>query len=568
MITMLRDSPHWMPHPEFLFRSVPGQGMVQKVMTSHAVAFHATRIRMTDNFCPLEQFDRVAFEPSWFLSAEPLLKFLKLYLRPWQMDEVTLSHYGVWGDGFISGANLRESAVTHAYPLREGWPAGSRRREELAANHYVLQMQGSRSIHRLWRTLRDAGLREAALWLAAAHMHGRLRRRLLYREPLTLFVPNDGVLRRIVPDEAARLLADGALALVAFLKMHVAPGSWRLAANDRLSAAAEGTIVTYGGGRYAVGGRGDVRVLQGPIRVDDIAIYVVDRPLSQLRLRPATGIVDFARAVSSVADVAYRVLRKVKRAIVPIIRRSPGLDRLASAARDIWTTRPKRSGDESRPAASFALNTQAVNCYRHALAARAVRVLQHLYRFYDARVLAGVAGPAAPALQLASIPLPSTDEVLAKLKLAVASEPTFAEAWLELGYALTEGGDDAAALAAFERAGTLTPTVPRAGGQADLRSIAALERAYLLQRQGQVERALKELDAMKVTPPFPWRLHLWRARALLDLGRTRDALSEFEQSLQWDHWEGRFDNNLPREIVELRNALDSSRRQSAASVKP
>jgi hypothetical protein len=63
---------------------------------------------------------------------------------------------------------------------------------------------------------------------------------------------------------------------------------------------------------------------------------------------------------------------------------------------------------------------------------------------------------------------------------------------------------------------------------------------------------------MKVTPPFPWRLHLWRARALLDLGRTRDALSEFEQSLQWDHWEGRFADNLPREIAELRNALHST----------
>ena len=168
MLAMCRASPRWMAHPEFHLRGLAGSGIVQRIMTSHSVAFNPARIAMTENFCPVEKLDKVAFEPSWFLSAEPFFKYLNLYLRPWRMDDETMSHYGIWGDGFFLAANLREQGHTYSYALPGGSIAAQRlRQEEIGAGRYVAQMQGARKIHRVWRTLSENGLLHAARWLAA-----------------------------------------------------------------------------------------------------------------------------------------------------------------------------------------------------------------------------------------------------------------------------------------------------------------------------------------------------------------------------------------------------------------
>ena len=116
-IAMFGGNPHPIGHPEWHLRAVHGRGFVQRIVGSHAVAFHPRRIRLTDNFCPIEKLDRVAFEPSWFIGAEPLLKHVEMLLQPASIDDATLSYYGGWADRFITPANLRESAITHAYEL-------------------------------------------------------------------------------------------------------------------------------------------------------------------------------------------------------------------------------------------------------------------------------------------------------------------------------------------------------------------------------------------------------------------------------------------------------------------
>jgi hypothetical protein len=53
MLAMCRASPRWMAHPEFHLRGLAGGGIVQRIMTSHSVAFNPARIAMTENFCPM-----------------------------------------------------------------------------------------------------------------------------------------------------------------------------------------------------------------------------------------------------------------------------------------------------------------------------------------------------------------------------------------------------------------------------------------------------------------------------------------------------------------------------------
>src|SRR5262245_2597745 len=219
-VSMLRGSPRWIAHPEEHLRPLPGHGMAQNVLTSHAVAFRPRAVRMNDNFCPVEKLDRIAFEPCRYLSLEPALKNLSLYMRPWQMDDRTLSHFGEWADHFFFAANLLESRTTHVYPVAAPIPPAQRRRAELSARLFVGQMHASRQIVRLWRCLHDRGQCSAARWLAAAHVHGRLRRRLPLRIPATVFVPAEGVFVRITASERSDLLAQGGRRLISVVRAH------------------------------------------------------------------------------------------------------------------------------------------------------------------------------------------------------------------------------------------------------------------------------------------------------------------------------------------------------------
>jgi len=244
MLAMCRTSPRWMAHPEFHLRGVPGNGIVQRIMTSHSVAFNPARIAMTENFCPVEKLDQVAFEPSWFLSAEPFFKYLNLYLRPWRMDDETMSHYGVWGDGFFLAANLREQAHTYTYALPgQSIAKACLQKEEIASGRYVAQMQAARKIHRVWRTLHENGLLAAARWLAAAHLMGRLRRKLAVRGPMTLLVPDDPAMVALGRENVEQLLSGGARALIDAVRAHLIEGRAelaRVALYARLMIAAAG----------------------------------------------------------------------------------------------------------------------------------------------------------------------------------------------------------------------------------------------------------------------------------------------------------------------------------------
>ena len=150
IIAMFRESPRMLPHPEWHLRAAPGQGIVQRTLSSHAYAFHPNRVALTENFCPVEQSDSIVFEPSCFIGAEPLLKQLDLYLRPRRMDDATLSYYGAWASHYMADVNLIESTIAHPMPLDGGSLSKSeRRRQEQGGAFYAGQMRVSRSIAHL-----------------------------------------------------------------------------------------------------------------------------------------------------------------------------------------------------------------------------------------------------------------------------------------------------------------------------------------------------------------------------------------------------------------------------------
>jgi tetratricopeptide (TPR) repeat protein len=547
-ISMLRGSPRWIAHPEEHLRPLPGYGIAQNVLTSHAVAFRPRAVRMNDNFCPVEKLDRVAFEPCRYLSLEPALKNASLYLRPWQMDGHTLSHFGEWADHFFFAANLLESRTTHVYPIAGPIPPTESRGAELSARFFVGQMHASRQIFRLWRCLRDRGRYSAARWLAAAQMHARLRRRLALRVPATVFVPAEPVLARITASERMGLLAQGGHRLIAAMRAHVAEGHHRLARGDWLAPSAAGAIRAADGSRYVTAARGAARVVAGPIRLDGIEIYTIDRALTPLALRPSTAADASGLVVRSLRERASRAKARAKAALLRQLQRNHRLYRLALEAR-IALDRRLRGSDATPRAGSVREIEPALAAYRRGLAWRALDAMHQLYAFYQTAVLARTAVTVAPATRLG--PAAASSRACQALADAVRQSPRFAEAWLELGFARLAAAEPEAASVAFTRASTLPPMLERTRSDPDPRTVAAIERARLLVLESRPADALAVLDAAPLVPPVPWAFHDLRARLLLQAGRSDEALDAFERCMRRDHIHPSFAELLPRNLAML-----------------
>jgi hypothetical protein len=572
MLAMCRASPRWMAHPEFHLRGIAGSGIVQRIMTSHSVAFNPARIAMTENFCPVEKLDKVAFEPSWFLSAEPFFKYLNLYIRPWQMDDETMSHYGIWGDGFFLAANLREQANTYSYDL----PGASiapplLRQEEIGAARYVAQMRGARKIHRVWRTLSENGLLHAAQWLAAAHLIGRLRRKLAVRGPITLLVPDDPAMVALGGKDAERLLSAGARALVDAVRAHVIAGRVQLARGVRFEPSQSGTMRSASGSSYAIG-RGDFKVVRGPIEVDDITIWVINRPICGVTGSVTTASM-WVRAVLSRGRARLRGhVRQARTTAVFVLKRyRPAYMAVRRFYERVsaWRRGPGRNGLRGVMMAGRSVPTKPVEpeslaLYKRALSGVAQAALGQLFEMYESTVLGGAGTSSVPGLKIRGLARLPAKEIAAALQRAVALAPNFAEAWFELGYIYRQLGDRAGARAAFDRARGLKPLYPVRRGQSDLRAVAACEVAREAEAVGDSAAALAALELPNLLPPYPWQLHALKAKLLLDVGEVAGSLAEIERAMQWNHYEGRFEGMLPKSYDEMRAMVGSLESRAAS----
>jgi tetratricopeptide (TPR) repeat protein len=551
-ITMFRGSPRGMRHPEYHLRAVPGIGFTQNIIASHAVAFRPAEIRMDESFRPTEKFDRIVFDPCRFLSAEPLFKLLSSYYHPWRLCDPEWGHIGAWADTFMTPCNWRESEITHVYSLDSEFPQEERQRAELEAKFCVRQVRASWAVFRLWRLLHNAGLTQAARWLAAGQICHRLRRRVALPARSTVFVPSDSAFDRIPDAVTKNLLRGQGQALMAEFREHLAPSHHALTPGDWLTESQQGSLATLSGKRYTRARTGSICILHGPLRIDELEVYVVDRPLGTTPLKPPQSATFVLKAVRASRHSLLRAISASRQVVFDFLRKNHRLYLLARRIRDALRARARANNslnhmDESRAA--------SIQLFRQALALRALVAISDLYNFYQAQVLTKTSIRVAPAEWISKIMTEGKKaEAATLLEAAVLRSPEFTEAWLELGYARAEHGATTEALAAFKTASSLPPTLPQGLEDPLLRSLAASAQLDLFAKTDQLFQAFNDSQPIS-KKGLDWTGHLQCGKALLKIGDLNGALSEFEYCMRQDRIASRFAKLLPCKLHEIEKML-------------
>jgi hypothetical protein len=538
-IIMFPDCPATTTHPEYRLMPLPGRGFQQSIRTSHAVAFNPGAVETTDNLCPLEKLNRIAFEPCRFLSAEPFFKAAPHYMMHERLDDVALSRLGSWVDEYMSPVHMIESDVVHSYSLTPTSPAELRVGEQ-ALGFQRQQLLASRTLFRVWRSLRAAGLIETARWLAAGAVYGRLRRQIALRGPLTVFAPVDYSLLRITPEQANNLLNGKARALIKTIKGHIALGKHAFKPGQRLDIFKDGSIALADGRGLDRRADGRIRIVGQPLRVDDILIYPVDRPLTRLSMRALTREDRLAQARRICRRSLLRSKARMKQLVIAGLRECPRAMALAQKMRNRMYAAGNLETDGTP-----SLTLDALAALRAAVRARAVAQAQRLNRFYATKVLGGSSLAQAVSARFSQcLELPSDDPISA-LATVLAANPDFSEAWLEIAYQRRDAGDLDGALDALAKAATTKPRLRRSLADPHPHLVAAIEIALIHSDRQEPAQALAALEAAPQTRPYPWRGYFLKGAALSKMGRAQDAIAAFDRCMIADNVMPGLDGVLP-----------------------
>ncbi|AXK79050.1 hypothetical protein DW352_00055 [Pseudolabrys taiwanensis] len=544
MISLLRGAPRVIPHREWDLRAVAGKAVLQTVLASHPMAFWPARIRTGENFSPIEKFEKVAFEPCWFIGVEPLFKYLNLYLRRQPMDDLLLSCSGDWAETYIDPVNEREAACSHVCPVDSAPRAYDVRSTRLGAEFFIGQLSISRTLFRISKVLKERGHSVAARWLAGAMVEGRLRRRVGLRGPFTILVPAESVLEQLSRDDQMSLLENGAALLVRAVRDHLLRGKHRFRRGQRIVNAAGGTIEALSGRRYALASSGGLRIAR-VYASDGFDICVLEGVASAFvagRYRSDSIAVATRRRLR---HSAVRLVRLGKDVLLRGTSRTPRLRNALIKVRGVL------QGGSAQIALETKVDLETERLYRRAIVARSIEALSELLNFHDRQLFrdASLVGGVRTHLNRLELPRIEPQNAIGWLKEAVERSPWFFEAWFELGYAYLDGGDRHAAMAAFRQAKDLMPTMPREAGQPDPRLIAAIEWATLAVSDGGAAAAV--LDALPTGTSPVWRSNVAQARLYVKAGRIDDALTAFERGLQRISIGGRFGGVLPRNLDDV-----------------
>jgi tetratricopeptide (TPR) repeat protein len=156
----------------------------------------------------------------------------------------------------------------------------------------------------------------------------------------------------------------------------------------------------------------------------------------------------------------------------------------------------------------------------------------------------------------------SDDRLFDELRRLTESEPSFAEAWLEFGYAYFDRGEYAAAAECFDKSLAFPPVF--AAERTSCAAQAAFAKARTINASGRLPEAAQAYVEAFALESKAGMARIGYARLLRRLGRVREALAEFEAGMETDYT-GSEIAPLPRQFPALADRLSASFSHSAES---
>ena len=548
-ITMFRDSPIYMNHPEYHLSAIPGVGFTQKILTSHPVAFRPAAIKIDENFRPTEKFDRIVFDKCRFLSAEPLLKLLPSYYRKWRIHDFDLCHFGSWANTFMAPVNWLESEISHTYTFESDSAKIDLQPANLAALFYVNQLRNIWATYRLWQFLRDEGLYRAARLLAAGLILYRLSRRIAIPEHSTVFILCNQALDRLPNNSLRNLLSDNGINLIAEFREYISFGHHHFTPGDHLECNLNGTIKTLSGKFYKRGKIG-ARILRGPLKVDGLQIYVIDKPLGKIQIDPPQLRSLLLSLLRDGVDLMMRAINLAQKLVIKFLRTKPLIFQLISYARDKLNIFRQISFNSY---VNLNISKKSLLLFEKALNIRSLNSILELYKFYQDHVLCGSKITSPPALWVSNAIGSEEVDCVKLLETVVIEAPHFSEAWLELGHAYVDSGKFKEALSAFKLAQELKPTLmfaPKVFSSQNFASQSLIE--LLFKMDLVVGEELTQLN-IKTNRNMSLNSNLLYGKLLLYQGKERAALSEIEKCISQKYIKPNFAMILPNRLSEILN---------------
>ena len=244
MAAYLRSTDHFPYHPEMMLWTVPGEGILARVLAREMFLFDPAHFALNhvslpaDRIDPTDAYFMADSDELFAVSLAPLGKDVDWHLHPRSPDPVEIGGWWLDYDSPVNDFVAGHKIFWHYTPISsDKWRARS-----LGSDIFVRRTAAAREGIRIWHCARQLNCTKAAPILALAIHTGVFARAAQGRGPALVFVPSDKAMSRIPGADLDRLLApEGAKALSALIRAHHVPDfGWSSDGDDPLSSILAG----------------------------------------------------------------------------------------------------------------------------------------------------------------------------------------------------------------------------------------------------------------------------------------------------------------------------------------
>ncbi len=296
MAAYLRSSDHFPYHPEMILWTVPGEGVLARVLAREMFLFDPAHFAFNEVSLPAHRLDPVEIcfiadsDDLFAVSLAPLGKDVAWHLHPRLPDPIEIGGWWLEYDSPVNDYVVDHRIRWHFTPITEEKWRARERGSDLFLRRTAVVREGIR----LWHAARQLGCTKAGPVLALAIHTGALARAARGRGPALVFLPSDSALAKVPATRLNHLLSpSGSADLSALIRGSYVPDfGWSAEGEDplgqKLSDGEEIKVTTASGqvlkvSRDSAGIKiNGTIVCGGPTVTGGHAIYIIDRLLSDI----------------------------------------------------------------------------------------------------------------------------------------------------------------------------------------------------------------------------------------------------------------------------------------------